>query len=387
MTVSVLSAFSNEIFVDNVYCWSDSQISLAWIKAVDKEFRVFVQNRVVDIRRNVNPNSWFYCRTYDNPADIITRFKTESLESLHMWWNGPCFLRSNNDSNDQNVDNYGLNIDLFLEEVLCKEVLVAAIEENETFIDSMIDIKRYPDFLKLLRVTALVYRFTVNLRKKVTKKSLTLCKYVTTKEMRIAKLLWLKCNQYYLMEAKDFESIKRNLNIRKDEAGLFRTFSRFNNANLPYDVKAPIVLCKSHELPTANLTVFYFHSKVLHNGVKQTLTEIRTEYWISSGRSFAKKLLNVCVACKKINPRYPTESDLPKYQFNDGHPFTAVDLDYLRPLYCLPIFSNNDDMKKVYFSLYTCTSTRAIILDVPIQFSIIVHYKGITITVNKINCS
>ena len=72
------------------YCWSDSQISLAWIKAVDKEFRVFVQNRVVDIRRNVNPNSWFYCRTYDNPADIITRFKTlESLESLHIWWNGP----------------------------------------------------------------------------------------------------------------------------------------------------------------------------------------------------------------------------------------------------------------------------------------------------------
>ena len=61
------------------YCWSDSQISLAWIKAVDKEFRVFVQNRVVDIRRNVNPNSWFYCRTYDNPADIITRFKTLSL--------------------------------------------------------------------------------------------------------------------------------------------------------------------------------------------------------------------------------------------------------------------------------------------------------------------
>ena len=96
LTVSVLSAFSNEIIIDNVYCWSDSQISLAWIKAVDKEFRVFVQNRVVDIRRNVNPNSWFYCRTYDNPADIITRFKTESLESLHMWWNGPCFLKSSN---------------------------------------------------------------------------------------------------------------------------------------------------------------------------------------------------------------------------------------------------------------------------------------------------
>ena len=87
-----------------------------------------------------------------------------------MWWNGPCFLKSSNDSNDQNVDN-GLNIDLFHEEVICKEVLVAAIEENETFIDSIIDIKRYSDFLKLLRVTALVYRFTDNLRKKVSQKN------------------------------------------------------------------------------------------------------------------------------------------------------------------------------------------------------------------------
>ena len=98
------------------------------------------------------------------------------------------------------------------------------------------------------------------------------------------------------------------MNIRKDEEGLFRTFSRFNNANLPYHVKVPIVLCcimfYGHEL--ANLIVFYFHSKVLHNGAKQTLNEIRARYWITSGRS----------------------------------------------LYCLLLFSNNDDMKKVYVSLY-----------------------------------
>ena len=103
------------------------------------------------------------------------------------------------------------------------------------------------------------------------------------------------------------------MNIRKDEEGLFRTFSRFNNANLPYHVKVPIVLCcimfYGHEL--ANLIVFYFHSKVLHNGAKQTLNEIRARYWITSGRW----------------------------------------------LYCLLLFSNNDDMKKVYVSLYTCAST------------------------------
>ena len=128
------------------------------------------------------------------------------------------------------------------------------------------------------------------------------------------------------------------MNIKIDENGLYRTFSRFKNANLPHDVKAPVVLCKSHKL--AELIVFYSHTKVLHNDVKQTLTEIRTQYWISSGRSFVKKLLNLCVVCKKINSRpysYPNESDLPKYRFNNDHPFTAVGIDYLGPLYCLPV--------------------------------------------------
>ena len=51
-------------------------------------------------------------------------------------------------SNDQYIDNYDLNIDLFHQKVLCKEVLVAVIEENDFFNDSNMDIKMYFDFLK-----------------------------------------------------------------------------------------------------------------------------------------------------------------------------------------------------------------------------------------------
>ena len=72
--------------------------------------------------------------------------------------------------------------------------------------------------------------------------------------------MWLKCNQYYLMKANDFESIKCNANVRKYEEGLFITFSRFKSANLPFHIKALIVLYTTHEL--ANLVVFYFHLKV-----------------------------------------------------------------------------------------------------------------------------
>ena len=138
-----------------------------------------------------------------------------------------------------------------------------------------------------------------------------------------------------------------------------------------------LLLCyASHEL--TKLIAFYFNSKILYNGVKQTLTEIRTQYWISRGRSFIENLLNICVVCKKINSgpyHNSTEADLPKYRISDNHPFTGVylallycfqiirALDYLALLYCFSIFSN-DDMKKVYLSLCTSAATRTIVSDV-----------------------
>ena len=70
---SVREAIREEIAVDNFLCWSDSMISLAWIKSA-KELKVFEENRVQDIRKPVNPNKWFHCKSEENPADVITRF-------------------------------------------------------------------------------------------------------------------------------------------------------------------------------------------------------------------------------------------------------------------------------------------------------------------------
>ena len=44
-------ALETEMRIKKVICWTDSQVSLAWIKAVKKEFKTFVQNRVLAIRK------------------------------------------------------------------------------------------------------------------------------------------------------------------------------------------------------------------------------------------------------------------------------------------------------------------------------------------------
>ena len=47
----ILSALSEEYEFSNYFCWTDSQVALAWIKAVEKEFNVFLLNRAVEIRK------------------------------------------------------------------------------------------------------------------------------------------------------------------------------------------------------------------------------------------------------------------------------------------------------------------------------------------------
>ena len=47
---SILKAVENELTFDNIICFTDSQVSLSWIKAEEKELKTFVQNRVIEIR-------------------------------------------------------------------------------------------------------------------------------------------------------------------------------------------------------------------------------------------------------------------------------------------------------------------------------------------------
>ena len=70
--LTMLNAFQGEIIISCLYAWTDSQVSLAWIKALHKEFQTFVQNRVVEIRKNISPENWSYCSTKVNPSDLIT---------------------------------------------------------------------------------------------------------------------------------------------------------------------------------------------------------------------------------------------------------------------------------------------------------------------------
>ena len=73
LVVSVINAVRLEVQVRNVFCWTDSQIAVWWIKQSNKRWNVWVQNRVEIIRNNISSVHWFHVPPSQNPADIATR--------------------------------------------------------------------------------------------------------------------------------------------------------------------------------------------------------------------------------------------------------------------------------------------------------------------------
>ena len=81
-----------------------------------------------------------------------------------------------------------------------------------------------------------------------------------------------------------------------------------------------------------------------------------------------RKLLSSCFICKRLQSRrynYPENSNLPSYRINATVPFQICRVCYLRPLYvkdiCYKI--SNDDMHKAYIVMFTCGTSRSVILD------------------------
>ena len=78
-----------------------------------------------------------------------------------------------------------------------------------------------------------------------------------------------------------------------------------------------------------------------------------------------KKFIRYCTVCKKIYSRpyeYPSLSQLPELRFDETFAFASTGVDYLGPLYCLPIYAKGDDLHKAYVVIYTCATTSAVIL-------------------------
>ena len=101
---------------------------------------------------------------------------------------------------------------------------------------------------------------------------------------------------------------------------LLRCKGRLQNATIPIDAKHPIILPQDHYL--TELIIRDCHQRVLHNGMKETLTEMRTRFWAVRGRQIIRKIVSLkCVKYKRLEGKHyalPKTAPLPKFRVEEN---------------------------------------------------------------------
>ncbi len=82
--------------------WTDSTLTLAWIQGNMDDWKVFVRNRVREIRKVSSPDWWKHCPGEDNPADLASRGAPASmLVKSKLWWEGAPWLKLDKEHHPQ----------------------------------------------------------------------------------------------------------------------------------------------------------------------------------------------------------------------------------------------------------------------------------------------
>nr|XP_018913455.1 PREDICTED: uncharacterized protein LOC109041538 [Bemisia tabaci] len=142
-----------------IFLWTDSTITLDWIREPPNRWKTFVANRVAEIQLNTKNAHWCHVSSDQNPADLISRgVQSSTLINSSLWWHGPEMLHNpgifQHCHQDIRFDN-----DLSTEMQSSCTSHVISIKPFDLF-------EKYSSLSKLIRVFAYVQRFIFNSKSK-----------------------------------------------------------------------------------------------------------------------------------------------------------------------------------------------------------------------------
>lgn len=350
--------------------WSDSTVTLHWIKGSALNWKPFVANRVTEIQSLTEPENWNYCSGKNNPSDLLTRGENLlKLSQNNLWFHGPEWLSMpecmwplrkeipfNNDVLDERKS------------IISSTQLSCAVSEPS---EPLLKLEKFSKLKTAYSVTAWIMRFLYNSNKRNTKISGPL----TASEIAKAELYWLKQTQQsvfrheidLLNSGKEIskDSPLCNLSSKLDENGLLILSGRLQFSEFTQTEKHPWILPSKCTFTT--LIIQQAHEKLFHFGVATTLAHLRERYFIIKGRKTVKSVLKNCVICKKFNssPGRQDIAPLPKDRIVESPPFETCAVDFAGPIYV----KTKTDLEKAYIVLFTCAVTRAVHLELASDLS------------------
>uniref|UniRef100_A0A2S2PC01 Integrase catalytic domain-containing protein n=1 Tax=Schizaphis graminum TaxID=13262 RepID=A0A2S2PC01_SCHGA len=348
------------------YCWTDSMIVLSWLTVPHTSFKVYVSNRIHQIRTIVPDCKWSHIESTNNPADCASRGVMPSeLTKLSLYWQGPAILRANPST----------WINLVTPMPLCTlpEVLPVSLTTRIDPPDCTEEwFNRFSSYDRMIRVTTILHRF-INRR----------CPRCVLEPLstKCLSLIEVDCATRSIIRESQrihFSELLRELSTGTrvsskplarlapfvDDVGIIRVGGRLRHSTLSYECKHPMLIAKRSHL--ALLICRRWHRLTCHSGPRVMISLILRQYWIIAIRSVVHEVVTKCSVCVRLaaKPPQPLMADLPAARVQQVRPFARVGVDYAGPLQMRELKLRKSRSYKVYIAVFVCFSIKAVHLEV-----------------------
>ncbi|RXN11463.1 hypothetical protein ROHU_010601 [Labeo rohita] len=262
---------------DSVNFFSDNKVVLGYTHNEKRRFHVFVNNRVLRIRRRTHPRQWHYVASDQNPADHATRSVPAAYLKDTTWLTGPPFLSCPNQTYLAS-DPFDL-VDPMTDIEVRPEVsaLVTLTKDSQLGSECF---KRFSNWKELLRAIACLIHVVRAYKGELVKDGKD-CKgwHCCSTPYSVGELCRAKNAIIRAMQqegfTEEFRCIEDGKNILRssplfalnpfiDENGLMRFGGRMPRVNTGFEERNPIIIPRQHHI--AVLIVRHYHEQSQHQG-------------------------------------------------------------------------------------------------------------------------
>ena len=350
--------------ISRLMFWSDSTLTLQYIRNKKNRMKVFVANRVTEILELTEENQWRHIPGNMNVADMLTRGVMDPLKlNSSDWFTGPEFLKK------EETEWPNESVPALCDEdcEIKRRTLLVALN---LVVSETIDPARISSWTRLRRVAAWVLRFYENTKQKEKEKR-NLSQTLQVVEIVTAERFLVRDAQSSSF-TPELKLLKENGNLPDsnklsslcpfiDEEGLLRVGGRLKFLQLPMEAKHPAILSREH--PITHLIIDWIHRKNGHVGREHVLAILRQKYWVVAARTAINAVIRVCFLCRirRAKQKYPIMANLPCGRADfDNPPFSNCGVDLFGPI---TVKQGRKQLKR-WVCLYTCLTVRCIHLEV-----------------------
>jgi hypothetical protein len=266
MSVRLANAIRAELDneIDKVLLWTDSLTVLRYISNDARRWKIFVANRVTEIRESTEPDQWRYVPSEQNPADLASRgCSSRCMLTDSKWYPGPQFLQKDEVQWPSSPELSGVPLDdenlrrAAVSNIVSLEQSTDATSRFPNCLDvgKLVDIQKFSSWHHLKKHTAWILRALRNflaLRQgstlKAVKSSHLQCEELQEAEMCLIRLSQQECfpdDLACLRDGKelDYKSSLKSLDPIMDQVcEVIRVGGRLRKAPDWFEYRQPILL-------------------------------------------------------------------------------------------------------------------------------------------------